>query len=599
MSKRKHIETNANENTEEKRAAKRPKIKLEDAPPVNDIKDLIAIGKTLKFYKNVDVVTLWEVLPYLEELEAMIGMKSVKETVFYQVIYYLQKMHSRNKNEEYLHSIITGKPGTGKCLGFNTPILMANGCIKMVQDIQVGDVLMGDDLTYRNVLSVTSGREKMFKIKQSRGEDYIVNESHILSLKVSSDTFFHNNKEYKSEDIIDIPISEYLSLEDNMKIDLKGFRVKTDYNNNYTYKDIEMNPFSYGNFLGQAIKNGGSILSIPGGIKYNNSLIRLQFLLGILKNFTKDNDDYYRFSYDNVEILKDIVGVSRSLGLYTYISGKYINIHYLCNNDSLKSDIEIEELDVGNYYGFTIDGNHRFLLGDHTVTHNTTVAKIIGKIYTNLGVLSKKNNVFKIGYRDDFVAEYLGQTAIKTRKFLESCLGGVLFIDEVYSLGPGQKDKDSFSKEAIDTLCSFLSEHKNDFCCIVAGYKDEIKKCFLSVNQGLERRFPWVHNIGEYTDEDIAKIFLKMLNETKWELKTDINNEYLVNMFKNNKEMFKHTGGSIETFITKMKMCHSKRVFSLDRDVKFIITKQDIENTIEETKKHLEPKEKIRLEYYT
>jgi hypothetical protein len=119
--------------------------------------------------------------------------------------------------------------------------------------------------------------------------------------------------------------------------------------------------------------------------------------------------------------------------------------------DVLNTGITIEELEIDDYYGFTIDGNHRFLLGDFTVTHNTSVAKILGNIYKNTGILSKDGK-FKIGYRDDFVGEYLGQTATKTRKFLNSCLGGVLFIDEVYSLGPGQKDKDSFSKEAIDTI---------------------------------------------------------------------------------------------------------------------------------------------------
>ena len=97
----------------------------------------------------------------------------------------------------------------------------------------------------------------------------------------------------------------------------------------------------------------------------------------------------------------------------------------------------------------------------------TSVAKIIGNIYANLKILSRKKNVFKIAYRDDFVAEYLGQTAIKSRKFLESCLGGVLFIDEVYSLGSGSNGEktDSFAKECIDTLNQNLSENGDKFIC--------------------------------------------------------------------------------------------------------------------------------------
>ena len=147
----------------------------------------------------------------------------------------------------------------------------------------------------------------------------------------------------------------------------------------------------------------------------------------------------------------------------------------------------------------------------------TSVAKIIAKIYQGLGVLSK-SGPFKIAYRDDFIAGYLGQTAIKTQKLLRSCIGGVLFIDEVYALAPRDSDRDSFSEEALDTLTAFLSEHKSDFCCIAAGYENDIERCFFAMNQGLKRRFPWVHKIEEYNPTELAHIFFKMVNEAKWEI---------------------------------------------------------------------------------
>ncbi len=193
-------------------------------------------------------------------------------------------------------------------------------------------------------------------------------------------------------------------------------------------------------------------------------------------------------------------------------------------------------------------------------------SKIMGNIYKSMGILSRKGK-FTTAYRQDFVGEYVGHTAPKTQNLLESCLGGVLFIDEVYALGSGEKNKDSFSKEAIDTLNAFLSDHKNDFCCIIAGYENEIKKCFFSVNSGLERRFPWIHRIGEYSSENLVDIALKMILQTKWE-------------FNNNKDLFKNSGGDIETFITKCKMVHSKRVFSLDNELKFILTEEDLTNAI-------------------
>ena len=155
------------------------------------------------------------------------------------------------------------------------------------------------------------------------------------------------------------------------------------------------------------------------------------------------------------------------------------------------------------------------------------------------------------------------------------------------------------SSSGLLTINVFLSEHKNDFCCIVAGYKDEIKKCFFSVNQGLERRFPWRHDIEEYTDEDLYRIFIKMIIDTKWELTEEVTKEFIIQIIKDNRDLFKHTGGSIETFISKLKMIHSKRVFPLEKEFKFKFTKEDLNNCITEVKKHSEKKIKANYDYYT
>ncbi len=209
-----------------------------------------------------------------------------------------------------------------------------------------------------------------------------------------------------------------------------------------------------------------------------------------------------------------------------------------------------------------------------------------------MNVLSN-DGTFKIAKREDFVGEYLGQTAAKTKRLLNSCLGGVLFIDEAYALGPGQKDKDSFSKEAIDTLNAFLSENKNNFCCIIAGYEDEIKKCFFSVNPGLERRFQWVHKIEEYSSYDLTKILIKLIKEDKWN--TFIEEKELEKIIEDNKELFLHLGGDIENFFTKTKLCHAKRVFSLDPKYKLTLTKEDFLNSIKMmTKNKLVEKEEYK-----
>ena len=113
-------------------------------------------------------------------------------------------------------------------------------------------------------------------------------------------------------------------------------------------------------------------------------------------------------------------------------------------------------------------------------TGKTEVAKVMGKLFSNLGALT--SNTFKKVTRDDLIAGYLGQTALKTKEVIKQCIGGVLFIDEAYALG-NKDTSDSFSKESIDIICEALSDHKNDLMCIIAGYETELQDCFLIIIQ--------------------------------------------------------------------------------------------------------------------
>jgi len=203
----------------------------------------------------------------------------------------------------------------------------------------------------------------------------------------------------------------------------------------------------------------------------------------------------------------------------------------------------------------------------------TEVAKILGKIYAKLGFL-KKEKVISVK-RSDLVGQYLGQTAIKTQKAIDSAKGSVLLIDEAYSLGNSEQ-RDSFSKECIDTINQNLSEEKSEFICIIVGYKNSLKECFFSYNAGLERRFPFRYTIDEYTHEDLMKIFKKLLVDYKWELVAE--EKKLLKFFEENRKVFEFNGGDLETLIQNAKITHSRRVFTLDSDVKKKLTIDDLEN---------------------
>ncbi|NSL51100.1 stage V sporulation protein K [Calidifontibacillus erzurumensis] len=149
-------------------------------------------------------------------------------------------------------------------------------------------------------------------------------------------------------------------------------------------------------------------------------------------------------------------------------------------------------------------------------TGKTTVARLIGKLLKEMNALSKGHLIE--AERADLVGEYIGHTAQKTRELIKKAMGGILFIDEAYSLARGgEKD---FGKEAIDTLVKNMEDKQNDFILILAGYAKEMDQ-FLSLNPGLRSRFPLVIEFPDYTVDQLMEIARKMVKERQYVLSKD------------------------------------------------------------------------------
>lgn len=204
-------------------------------------------------------------------------------------------------------------------------------------------------------------------------------------------------------------------------------------------------------------------------------------------------------------------------------------------------------------------------------TGKTEIAKIMGKIFSKLKVLSS-GKFIKVT-RADLIAGYLGQTAIKTKEVMEKNLGGVIFIDEAYSLGNTEK-RDSFAKECIDTLCEGLSHHKNNLMVIIAGYEKELNECFFNYNPGLNSRFTWRFHINDYTPQELKMIFEKKVHDANWKIKKKIKTSW----FEKNIKYFKFFGRDMETLFAKTKIAHSRRVFCKKKEEKTLLTVQDLDN---------------------
>ncbi len=146
-------------------------------------------------------------------------------------------------------------------------------------------------------------------------------------------------------------------------------------------------------------------------------------------------------------------------------------------------------------------------------TGKTTVARILGELFKAMKVLPKGHLVEV--ERADLVGEYIGHTAQRTREQIKKALGGILFVDEAYSLARGgQKD---FGKEAIDTMVKAMEDYKTEFILILAGYPREMAN-FLSINPGLKSRFPIHLDFPDYSQEELMEIADLMLKNRQYRM---------------------------------------------------------------------------------
>jgi len=262
--------------------------------------------------------------------------------------------------------IIAARPAMGKCLGAETPVLMYDGSIKQAKDIQAGELLMGDDSTPRKVLSLATGKENMYWIQQKYGMDYRVNESHILSLK-------------QGGEIVDISVQAYLAQTTHIREKQKGYKVSID----FPERKTTCEPYKMG------LQAGKDLPAIPQEYLVNSKQKRGELLAGLV------DANGYTITVKDAHLASQIKFLCDSLGFRTSIltNDDSSTVHFQGDTNNIpvrtqkekigkwksKSDWQSTNIKVvldkmDDYYGFVLDGNHRFLLADCTVTHNTAFA---------------------------------------------------------------------------------------------------------------------------------------------------------------------------------------------------------------------------------
>jgi SpoVK/Ycf46/Vps4 family AAA+-type ATPase len=213
--------------------------------------------------------------------------------------------------------------------------------------------------------------------------------------------------------------------------------------------------------------------------------------------------------------VKDILcEIDKLIGLKS-IKTEVRSIINMIQVQQLRKEKGLKQLDVSNHMVFY--GNPG--------TGKTTIARRLGDVYRILGLLSKGH--FIETDRSGLVAGYLGQTALKTTEVLNSALGGILFIDEAYSLAK-EDGQDQYGQEAIDTILKYMEDHRDDLVIIVAGYKDLMLR-FLDSNPGLKSRFNKYLDFPDYSDQELAVIFSSMVTDSHYRMTNDAS-EHLSNL---------------------------------------------------------------------
>ena len=343
--------------------------------------------------------------------------------------------------------------------------------------------------------------------------------------------------------------------------------IKT-YNNNNNFEQVlkrienEYNLISNNKHNRFLIKNNNEykpINIIKKKVIINEPINNIQDILNMIEKYPLSNDIQYNINMHDIHNIKEPLSkLNNMIGMDELKQSILDQLLYYIQNLHLSYDNKVQ------------DYMHTVIYGPPG-TGKTEVAKIIGNIFSKLKILP--NNKFKKVTRTDLIAGYLGQTSIKTSKVIKECIGGVLFIDEVYALGNSEK-KDSFSKECIDTLCEALSDHKDNLMVIIAGYKDEIKNCFFNYNKGLESRFIWKFETEKYDYNALFLIFKKQVSDIKWNIDDSIKPYWFYNKIND----FKYYGRDIENLLSKIKIAHSRRVFCLPDNMKKLINLNDMDN---------------------
>lgn len=477
---------------------------------------------------------------YEEELYSLIGLNNVKKEVqkLLRTVEFNQKRLSEGLpiQEQSLHSVFTGNPGTGK-----TTVARLLGRVLFDRGVLPGDEFKFIEVSESDLIATHIGEtavQTQAILEKAKGGILFIDEAYTLNKGKSSqhnfgleavntilkymedyrneimiifagytkemEQFFETNpglksrvpntfffEDYSGDEIVEMGLKNLqksaYQLEDEAYY---AMRVKQAYSRSLDHSNGRWIR-NFNEHLMRALANRVVETQVDDYVTIINDDIDDVLLQGTQK--PEENQK------DALEQLQNLIGIQKVKKQVE----QFISLAEL-NKKREEQGAAVSEFSL-----------HSLFLGNPG-TGKTTVARIVGKILYQKGIIPQ--NKFIEVSRSDLVAGYVGQTAIKTQEVLKSALGGVLFIDEAYTLSNSNEDR--FGKEAIDEILKFMEDHRRDIVIIFAGYTKEMEE-FLSVNSGLPSRIPNTFDFEDYTADEIIQIGLLGLNNQGYFIDVD------------------------------------------------------------------------------
>ena len=458
-----------------------------------------------------------------EELQSLVGLEAVKkeiDTLIGMVDYNKQRVSRGEPPQQLvLHSLFMGNPGTGK-----TTVARLMGKILFERGALFGDTFKFVEVSESDLLSGYVNQtttQTLAKLEEARGGVLFIDEAYSLDKKSTNDTgkeaittILKYMEDHKNEIMI-IFAGYTKEMEQFLQIN-PGLTSRVP--NRLNFED-----YSPEQIVQMGIKGLQKNHYEIADVEYYTRKVTLEY------NRSLDRSNARWIRNFNEKIIKQLIArviaeKSEDISLITNADidavleiGKYQDngtkkdawqeLHQLIGLHKVKEQVEdfIAQAEMNRkreQEGFTTSTTtlHSLFLGNPG-TGKTTVARIVAELLYQKGLIAT-NKLIEVS-RGDLIGGYQGQTAIKTREHLHAALGGVLFIDEAYSLKHGSSD--NFGQEAIDEILKFMEDHRRDMVVIFAGYHKEMAE-FIETNSGLKSRIPTTFDFEDYSPDEIAQI---------------------------------------------------------------------------------------------